>query len=91
MERPCWAACIRNRALSRSSMSRIVILAIRPPLIIDCILIIAGIGGKPTAPFFAGNQNADEHKLMFLLTFIIRFVRDVGVAGSNPVTPTIDF
>src|SRR6185437_2816490 len=36
----------RNRALSRSSRSRIVILAIRPPLINDCILIIDCIGGK---------------------------------------------
>jgi hypothetical protein len=26
-----------------------------------------------------------------LLFFIIHYVRDVGVAGSNPVTPTIDF
>jgi|SRR5208282_6915006 len=28
---------------------------------------------------------------MFLLSFEIHYVRDVGVAGSNPVTPTIDF
>ena len=28
---------------------------------------------------------------MFLLYFISYYVRDVGVAGSNPVTPTIDF
>jgi hypothetical protein len=28
---------------------------------------------------------------MFLLTFFIHDVRDVGVAGSNPVTPTTDF
>jgi hypothetical protein len=28
---------------------------------------------------------------MFLLSFNIHYVRDVGVAGSNPVTPTIDF
>ncbi len=28
---------------------------------------------------------------MFLLFFKIHYVRDVGVAGSNPVTPTIDF
>jgi hypothetical protein len=26
---------------------------------------------------------------LFLLDFMIRYVRDVGVAGSNPVTPTI--
>ncbi len=28
---------------------------------------------------------------MFLLSFEIHYVRDVGAAGSNPVTPTIDF
>jgi hypothetical protein len=26
---------------------------------------------------------------LFLLDFMIRYVRDVGVAGSNPVTPKL--
>src|SRR5229473_3247779 len=32
-----------------------------------------------------------NRNLMFLLFFKIHYVRNVGVAGSNPVTPTIDF
>jgi hypothetical protein len=32
-----------------------------------------------------------NRNLMFLLPFEIHYVRDVGVAGPNPVTPTIDF
>jgi len=27
---------------------------------------------------------------LFLLYLVIRYVRDVGVAGSNPVTPTTE-
>src|ERR1700730_17711664 len=30
------------------------------------------------------------YKHLFLLHFVMRDVRDVGVAGSNPVTPTTD-
>ena len=30
------------------------------------------------------------HKTLFYILFIVTNVRDVGVAGSNPVTPTID-
>jgi hypothetical protein len=36
-------------------------------------------------------ERSADHKYMFLLSFITQYVRDVGVAGSNPVTPTIDF
>ena len=38
----------------------------------------------------ARKQNHAVRNCMFLFYFIELCVRDVGVAGSNPVTPTID-
>ena len=34
-------------------------------------------------------QNRAHRNYLFLLYFTIHYVRDVGAAGSNPVTPTI--